>query len=107
MDGGGGGGDEGEGRGPRVQGQTSKTWGGACRMKGRLRRTPATLGARQVGPLSTNCRSRCWIGLQAGVTMNLQGGDGVGGRGGGLNLTEGQAPIHLRDVVLQLPIEYS
>ena len=83
MDGGGGG-DEGEGRGPRVQGQTSKTWGGACRMKGRLRRTPATLGARQVGPLSTNCRSRCWIGLQAGVTMNLQGGDGVGGRGGGV-----------------------
>ena len=43
-------------------------------MKGRLRRTPATLGARQVGPLSTKCRSRCWIGLQANVTMDSQAG---------------------------------
>ena len=38
---------------------TSRTWGGAWRMKGRFRRTPATLGVLQVGPLSTSCRFRC------------------------------------------------
>ena len=53
-------------------------------MKGRLRRTPATLGARQVGPLSTNCRSRCWIGLQADMFMTSKGV----GAGGGLKCGE-------------------
>ena len=32
-------------------------------MKDRFRSTPATLGVLQVGPMSTNCRSRCWMGL--------------------------------------------
>ena len=47
----------------RGAGFTSRTWGGECLMKGRLRSTPATLGVLQVGPMSTNCRSRCWMGL--------------------------------------------
>ncbi len=47
----------------RGVGFTSRTWGGECLMKARLRSTPATLGVLQVGPMSTNCRSRCWMGL--------------------------------------------
>ena len=51
----------------RGAGFTSRTWGGECLMKDRLRSTPATLGVLQVGPMSTNCRSRCWMGLHYNI----------------------------------------
>ena len=55
----------------RGVGFTSRTWGGECLMKARLRSTPATLGVLQVGPMSTNCRSRCWMGLHYNINERL------------------------------------